>query len=332
LWNNLAYNRHALANAKPRAANWEDLFMARKVVLISDPGIDGAFALALALFDPELEVVGMLATPGNVPAGQATKNLRIVLDQLDPPRWPRLGAAPDVDYGMDGTKLHGPLGLGHADFPCASPHHLPASEKLLVELVRQFPHELTVICMGPLTVLARAFDLYPDLPAQVKGIVVVGGAHQEPGNAGPVSEFHFSCDPMAARRVLNCGGAITLIPLDMMRKVLYAPTDLLGEATELSTVYHFLRQIVPFGIAATSNLYGIEGFHLKDVLGIVAVGLPDAIHVKPMHVDVETQGELTRGMSVFDRRTWQGATPNVHVVVEVESQEVREYLRRVIGY
>ena len=176
--------------------------MAQKVVLICDPGIDGAFAIALALYDPELEVVGMLATPGNVPADQATKNLRIVMDQLDPPRWPRLGAAPAVEYGIDGTKLHGPLGLGNTDFPCAALHHLPASEKLLVELVRQYPHELTVICMGPLTVLSLAFDLYAELPALIKRVVVVGGSMQEPGNAGPVSEFHFACDPKAARKVV----------------------------------------------------------------------------------------------------------------------------------
>ncbi len=306
--------------------------MSQKVVLISDPGIDGAFAIALALNDPELEVVGMLASPGNVSAEQATKNLRIVLDQVDPPRWPRLGAAPDVDYGIDGRKLHGSLGLGHTDFPCASLVHLPPSEKLLAELVRQYPDELTVVCMGPLTVLARAFDLHPDLPLQIKRIVVVGGSLQEPGNAGPVSEFHFYCDPKAARRVLNCHAAITLIPLDMMRRVLYAPTDLLGEATELSSAFHFLRQVVPFGIAATSHLYGIEGFHLKDVLGVVAVAQPDSMHPKLMHVDVETHGELTRGMSVFDRRSWENATPNVNVVLEVDADDVRSYIRRIIGY
>src|SRR5262245_15931860 len=107
--------------------------MSTKIVLINDPGIDGAFAVALALFDPELEVVGLLATPGNVPGDQSTKNLRIILDQLDPPRWPRIGSAPDVDYGIDGAKLHGPQGLGNTDFPCASLHHLIPSEKMLVD-------------------------------------------------------------------------------------------------------------------------------------------------------------------------------------------------------
>ena len=306
--------------------------MPQKVVLISDPGIDGAFAISLALNDPELEVVGMLATPGNVGAEQATKNLRIVLDQVDPPRWPRLGAAPDVDYGINGVKLHGPQGLGHTDFPCASLHHLPASEKLLVDLARQYPNELTVICMGPLTVMARAIDLSPELPSMLKRIVVVGGAMNEPGNAGPVSEFHFYCDPKAARQVIRCKAPVTLIPLDIMRKVLYAPTDLLGGASELSPMFHFLRQIVPFGIAATSNLYGIEGFHLKDVLGVVAVALPAAIHTRHMYVDVETYGELTRGMSVFDRRHWQKITPNVEVVIEVDGKAVRQYISQVIGY
>jgi len=306
--------------------------MSTKVVLISDPGIDSAFAIALALFEPEIEVVGMLATPGNVSAEQATKNLRIVMDQLDPPRWPRLGAAPDVDYGIDGRNLHGPLGLGHTDFPCASLHHLPPSEKLLVELVRQYPHELTVICLGPLTVLARAIDLYPELATLLQQIVIVGGALHEPGNAGPVSEFHFYCDPKAARKALHCGAPLTLVPLDMMRKVLYSPTDLLGDSTEISPAYHFLRQVVPYGIAATSHLYGIEGFHLKDVLGVVAVSFPAAIHVKKMFVDVETNGELTRGMSVFERRAGMNATPNVNVVTEVDSKATRQYVSRVIGY
>lgn len=306
--------------------------MSTKVVLITDPGIDGAFAIALALYDPEIEVVGMLATPGNVSAEQTTKNVRIVLDQLDPPRWPRLGAAPEVDYGTDGTKLHGPRGLGHTDFPCASLHHLPASEKLLIELVRQYPHELTVICMGPLTVLARAIDLHPELPALIQQIVIVGGALHEPGNAGPVSEFHFFCDPKAARKALQCNASVTLIPLDMMRKVLYSPTELLGGATEISHAYHFLRQIVPFGIAATSHLYGIEGFHLKDILGVVAVGFPAAVHATHMNVDVETHGDLTRGMSVFDRRSWQNVSSNVNVVTEVDYKAVKQYVSRVIGY
>src|SRR5215470_13392070 len=125
--------------------------MSEKVVLIADPGIDGAFAVALALFDPNLEVLGLAATPGNVSAEQATSNVHILIEQLDPPRWPRLGSAPDIEYESDGTRLHGPRGLGNMDFPCVSLHHMPAGEKLIADLVRTHPHEVTIVCLGPAT-------------------------------------------------------------------------------------------------------------------------------------------------------------------------------------
>src|SRR5262245_35831682 len=194
--------------------------MSEKVILVCDPVIDGAFAVALAVFDPDLEVLGLAATAGNVSAEQATKNIHILIEQLDPPRWPRLGEAPAAAYDMDGTRLHGQGGLGSTSFPVSTLHNLPTSEKLLIELIRQYPRELTIVCMGPLTVLARTFEMYSDLPAQVKRVVCLGGTLHEPGNAGPVSEFHFYCDPAAARKIVHAGAPTLLIPLDVTRRVL----------------------------------------------------------------------------------------------------------------
>src|SRR5262245_45455978 len=193
--------------------------MAHKVILIGDPGIDGAFAVALALHDPTLDGLALLATAGNVPAEQATRNVHILVEQIDPRRWPRLGAALPVEYDIDGTRLHGPGGLGGVEFHCAELHHPHPSDRLLVDLVRQNPKQVTVICMGPLTVLARALDRDPELPSLVHRLVCLGGTMNETGNSGPVSEFHFACDPLAARQVLRCGAPITLISLDVTRKV-----------------------------------------------------------------------------------------------------------------
>jgi inosine-uridine nucleoside N-ribohydrolase len=304
--------------------------MTHKVVLISDPGIDGAFAVALALNDPELDVLALLATAGNVTAEQATKNVHILVEQLDPRRWPRLGAALPVEYEMDGTRLHGPGGLGGMEFPCAELHHPHPSDRLLVDMVRQNPKAVTVICMGPLTVLARALDRDPELPHLVHRLVCMGGAVTEPGNAGPITEFHFACDPLAARQVLRCGAPITLIPLDVTRKVLFSPTDLLELPCPESRTCRFLRQIVPFGVRATSNLYGLEGFHLKDVLGVAAMTLPGALSTRMLSVDVETRGELTRGMSVVDQRPWVKPTPNVELGVGVDGAAVRAYIERIL--
>jgi inosine-uridine nucleoside N-ribohydrolase len=306
--------------------------MAEKVVVIADPGIDGAFAIALALFDPDLEVLGLGATAGNVSPDQATQNIHILVDQLDPPRWPRLGEAIPVTYDMDGRSIHGPKGLGNTDFPAALLHNLPTTDKLVTDLVRQYPHEITVISLGPLTTLARAFDLFPELPTLVKRLVVLGGTHHEPGNAGPVTEFHFACDPNAARAVLRSGAPITLIPLDCMRRVLFSPKDLLDLPDDASPATRFLRQVVPFGVAATANMYGIEGFHLKDVLGVIAVAAPRLLETKHQTVDVETRGDLTRGMAVFDHRPWVNSTPNVDLCMHVDSQGIRDYINRILRF
>jgi len=304
--------------------------MPHNVVIIADPGIDGAFAVTLAMYDPGLQVLGLAATAGNVAADQATKNVHILAEQLDPPRSPRLAAPLPVEYDVDGTKLHGPGGLAGTEFPCRRLHHTLPTGKLVADQLRQHPHEVTLVCMGPLTVLARALDRDPELPTLVRRVVCLGGAWREPGNAGPVSEFHFFCDPAAARQVLRAGFPLTLIPLDLMRKVIFAPTDLLQLPVPEARATQFLRKIVPYGIAATANLYGIEGFHLKDVIGIVAVSLPAALSTRSVRVDVEVRGELTRGMSVIDQRAWRSTDANVELAHEVDGQAVRDYIAGVL--
>jgi inosine-uridine nucleoside N-ribohydrolase len=304
--------------------------MARKVILVADPGIDGAFAIALALHDPDIDVLALAATAGNVDAVQATKNVQTVVEQIDPPRWPRLGAALPGRYESDGRRLHGPEGLGTASFPCAQLHHMHPSDKLLIDHIRQNPKDVDVVLLGPPTVLARAFDRDPDLPGLIHQVICVGGAWHEPGNASAVAEFHFYCDPEAARQVLRCGAPLLLLPLDVTRKLFLSPTELLELPAPESKTCAFLRKIVPFAIGATSNLYGQEGFHLKDVLGIVALAVPQALTTRPVVVDVETRGELTRGMSVVDMRRTRSGTPNAELAVSVELEPVRTYMDRVL--
>jgi inosine-uridine nucleoside N-ribohydrolase len=198
-------------------------------------------------------------------------------------------------------------------------------------LIREFPRQVTVINLGPLTVLGQALDRDPELPALIERIVCLGGAWHEPGNASAVAEFHFACDPASARRVLKCGASLMLIPLDVTRKVLFSPSELLDLPNPDSRTSLFLRQIVPFGIRATANRYGVEGFHLKDVLGIFALARPSAMTTRLMSVDVETRGEITRGMSVVDARANSTDKPNVHLGIGVDVSAVREYIDGTLG-
>ena len=304
--------------------------MAAKLILLADPGIDGAFAITLGLLDPDLDVLALAASAGNVPAEQATRNMQIVVEQVDPPRLPRLGAALPVEYDVDGTRLH--VGrLGNTALPCAELHHAHPGDKLIGDLARQNPEGSHGRGDGSADGAGVSPGSRARLAALLKRDRVRGWHPAEPGNAGPCSEFHFFCDPPAARKVLRCGAAITLVPLDVSRKLLFSPADLLELPSPDSRACRFLRQIVSFGIGQTSNLYGIEGFHLKDVLGIGAVALPQALTTKPMAADVEVRGELTRGMCVFDQRRDRKPSLNVEVVTDVEVPAVRDYLRRVLA-
>lgn len=300
--------------------------MPRKVIFIADPGIDTAFAVALAFNDPNLDVVGLLPTAGNVSAEQATANVHTLIDVIDPPKWPKLAAAVPARYEADGLALHGPGGLGGVTFPSATRHTLHPADKVLCELAHENPRQVTVINLGPLTTLAAALDRDPTLPAVLDQTVIIGGSWREPGNAGPVAEFHIHLDPDAAKRVFHAELHPLVIPLDVTRKLVFSPSDLLELPNPDSRTCQFLRKIVPFGIRASSNLYGIEGFHLKDVVGTAAVALPAALSSEPHTVDVETRGELTRGMMVVDARPGTTASPNARVATGVAVADVREYI------
>jgi inosine-uridine nucleoside N-ribohydrolase len=304
--------------------------MPRKVIIVADPGIDTAFAVALALNDPALDVVGLLPTAGNVSAEQATANVHTLIDVLDPPKWPRLAAALPARYELDGLALHGPGGLGGVSFPTATRHTLHPADKVLVELAHESPRQVTVICLGPLTTLATALDRDPSLPAVLDQTIVVGGAWRVPGNSGPVAEFHIYLDPDAAKRVLHSELSPLLLPLDMTRRLTFSPSDLLELPNPDSRTCQFLRQIVPFGIRASSNLYGIEGFHLKDVLGVVAAAQPGCVSSEPHYVDVETRGELTKGMMVIDTRPQPAGPANARVATDVSVTDIRQYITRTL--
>lgn len=306
--------------------------MRMKTILLADPGIDTAFAIALALHDPKLEVLGLLASAGNVSAEQATQNCLILNDQLDPSRWPRIGAALPVEYGMDGTSIHGPGGLGGVRFPAVNLHSPVFSDKLLIELAKQHPKEAALIVLGPLTTAAVALERHPELAELLDRIIVVGGAWREHGNVGPVSEFHFALDPNAARTVFRAKVPVTVIPLDVTRRLILSPTDLLSHPDPDSKVCAFLQKIVAYGIRATANQFGIEGFHLKDVLGVVALARPGAFSTRSVYADVEVHGELTRGMLVVDSRPNPIDRPNIDLAIDVDETIAREYFAETLGW
>ena len=303
--------------------------MAKKVILDVDPGIDDAMAICIALFDPSIEVVAITAVGGNVAPDQATRNVQAIVEQLDPPRLPRLGAASPPENGLpvDARHLFGVDGLGNAGFNVAellSPH---PSEKIICDAVRADPNAVTIVALGPLTNLARAFQRDPELASLVGEIVIMGGAVSGPGNITPAAEFNIYCDPQSARAVFRSLSTKTLIPLDITNRIVLS-FDLFNKLPDESTaVGRFLQKILPPAFRAYRQQFGLEGIHVHDSVALMAMLHPKLFTTKEMGGDVETVGELTMGTTVFDRRPMPAWRSNMDVAVDMDVPKV---IQRII--
>ncbi len=307
--------------------------MARKVIVDCDPGIVDAMALCLALFDPQLEVLAVTAVGGNVAPSLATRNVQAIIEHLDPPRWPRLGAAsaPDSGLPLDGRNLHGSDGLGGADFDVAELHHLHPAEKVICDQVRRAPPgSVSIIALGPLTNIARAFQRDPELSGLLGELVIMGGTVSGPGNITPTAEFNIYCDPLAAKIVFRSPSTKTLIPLDVTNRIILT-FDLLNQLPHPSTkVGNILHRILPPAFRGYRQEYGLEGIHVHDTVALMAALHPELFTIEEMAGDVETTGELTMGMTVFDRRRVPNWRRNIGVAQYLHEREVIDAILRGI--
>jgi inosine-uridine nucleoside N-ribohydrolase len=304
--------------------------MPRKVIIDCDPGIDDAVALTLALFDPRLEVLAVTAVVGNVSAEQATRNVQAVIEQLDPPRMPRIGAATNSVYatGNHAYHIHGHDGLGNAGFIVSELARQHLSEKLICDEVKSAPGEVTLICLGPLTNLARVLSRDPEMASQLGRLVIMGGSVNGIGNVTRCAEFNFHFDPLAAREVFRSAATKTIVPLDVTTQVSWSLNLLEQLPPETTRAGAFLRKILPFAFRAYRHELGLETIHLHDAVAIAAAIHPELFATRELEGDVETQGELTRGMTIFDRRPTAMSRSDLEVALEVDVNGVTDCIVR----
>lgn len=303
--------------------------MPRKIILDIDPGIDDAVALAIALFDPRLEVVAVTASGGNVPPDQATANLQALVGILDPPRLPRLGVAPpDTSLPEKPFNMHGADGLGGIDLPRAQLHGGHLSEKVIWEAFHAHPREITFVALGPLTNLSRVLSRDPAIVELIGEVVISGGTIQGHGNVTPVVDFNFYCDPRAARHVIREPVAKTLVPIETTGQAAFGFELLEQLPDETSRAGAILRRMLPHTFRAHRQLLGSEGISLHDVVALVAVTNPELFERTTVAADVETGGELTAGMLVIDRRTVRQWRPNLDLLVGCDAAAVKDCVLR----
>ena len=308
--------------------------MTRKIIIDCDPGIDDAVAICTALFDPRLEVLAITATGGTIESDRATDNVTAIVGQLDPARYPRIGKASPSDTAavLNDSHLHGRDGLGDCEFEPSGRQHQPPSEKVIAELVHQFPNEVTLVCLGPLTNLARLCRRDPAAVGLIDKVTISGGSVSHPGNATVTAERNMHFDSASAAEVFLSATTKSLVPLDVTEKVKFGVELLERIPAKQTRVGALLHQMLPFAFRSAHQHLGSELISLYDATAILSVVEPELFEWENMAGRVETRGELTRGMTVFDRRFQRQWQQNMEVARRVDKKEACDAIVRALRY
>jgi purine nucleosidase len=296
------------------------------VILDVDTGTDDALALGYAVASPRIELVAVTTVAGNVGVEKTTANTLAVLDWLGAGDVPvhRGASRPLVRPHRDAVYFHDEGGLGGAQLP-PSTRSVGADRgpAALIRLARLRPRELTLVTLGPLTNLAIALNVEPNLPELLKSVVVMGGAYSVPGNTTPAAEFNILVDPEAAEQVFTARFPnLTTVGLDVTERVALTRDDwdAVNAASTIPPPATLLREVGKF---AFSRL-GREQFSLHDPLSVAVAIDPTLIDVRELAVAIDFV-EPERG------RTRIVGPGSVRVATSVDAQRALEEFRRTVG-
>ena len=274
----------------------------RRVIIDTDPGIDDAMAILLALNSPELKVEALTVVPGNVEAWQGLENALKIVSLAGRCDVIVAGGAqhPLNQKLITAQYWHGKNGLAGVELPAskckADPRFGP---DLIIEFVHKYPHEVTLIPVGPLTNIALAVSKDPSIVPLVKDVVIMGGSITG-GNVDGAAEANIYGDPEAASIVFNAGWMVTMIGSDVGERTLMSRKHLSDLQAQRGPESDFIAKLADFYITR-SEKSGYPGAAMYDPLAVATVINPALVTLKDMHVDVETKGEYTRGETVANR-------------------------------
>jgi inosine-uridine nucleoside N-ribohydrolase len=282
----------------------------KRVLIDCDPGIDDALALMLAIKSGQLQIEAITTVSGNLTADRCYINVHkaLALIGADPILVAQGSLKPLVRVFPSDPFSHGVDGLGNTNLP--EPSDLPTpryAPDVIVEIVNRYPNDITLIATGPLTNVALALMQDPELPRKVQQLIIIGGAFGFNRSAAlnatggnPVSEWNIYVDPEAAKLVFHAGFALTALGLDVAthQDINLTDSELARLKASPNPEAKFALDIVQFVIGRGFQSYCA----LIDSTAIAAAINPALVAVKKIHVDIETQGELTRGQTVTDIR------------------------------
>ncbi|MFK7997623.1 MAG: nucleoside hydrolase [Granulosicoccus sp.] len=330
-----------------------------KIIIDTDPGVDDAMAIAYAFVHPQIDLLALTTVFGNLSIDFTTRNAQYILETLGATdvAVAKGASVPSVQLPLPYADfVHGADGLGNA-YPGSKPE-LPAAEAVslnpdarhaniedldaadfIIAAARAQPGQITLVAVGPLTNIAEAYRREPELPKLVAGLVIMGGALDEPGNVTPLAEANFFNDPHAADALFAEDWPVTIVGLDVTHRIMICDSDLkklddnAGKTGRL--LWDSSRFYVDFYTrsGAAKNIVS-EGAEpqcaMHDAAAIACVLIPDAFQTQSGPARVVHDG-MASGQLAVDRKGYSYALPHwqerpdVRVCMAVDSERVLEH-------
>lgn len=318
----------------------------KKIIIDSDPGIDDAYSIFLAVNHPDIDLLGITTVYGNVQTSTATANALKLLEISNASHVP---VAEGAKHALDKHSheaadfVHGADGFGNTN---QKPHNsnlkkidLSAAE-FIVQQIMDNPQEVIICAIAPLTNLALALKLEPKIADNVKQVVIMGGAFRTCGNVTPAAEANIWNDATAADIVTSANWPVTLVGLDVTMKVILDQNYVNALKNE-SPQGNFLHEISDFYLDFYTNSRNLPGFAAHDPTALCYIMHPEYFSTQTGGVRVVREG-LAQGMTVFadNSQTWENTAwkglNNTTICTDVKADKVinffSKYLRSVAPY
>ncbi|WP_057828423.1 nucleoside hydrolase [Liquorilactobacillus cacaonum] len=298
--------------------------MAKKPIIIdTDPGIDDAVALTLALFSEQYDVKLISTLAGNVSLENTFKNaLKLTTFLKKQIKIVKGASRPILNEPISASEIHGETGLDGFNFPMIN-YDLAIdglATTRIHETIRESRQPVTLVGIGPLTDYAMFIRQYPEDISKIERFVLMGGAIGR-GNYGVLSEFNFAADPEAAKIVFESGVDIYLAPLEVGQKAKVTP-DLSNKIKDLGMVGEMLYSL--FSHYRGGSLK--TGLRIYDALAIAILEKPELFTFDKTYIEIETSGKFTAGASLMDFKNYLGKKPNAKVAIDIDVAMFSEWL------
>ena len=320
------------APAVPRTAPLGTVAKPLPLIIDSDPGLDDALAIGLAVARPEIDLLAVTTVGGNADVRHCTTNALRLLHLYGAGDVPVAEGSAGALFGsvVRATEIHGEAGIGVTTLPEAPSGARPeGAVDLIASILRSHPEPVVIAPIGPLTNIALLLRLHPELASRIAHLCLMGGSIGD-GNTTVSAEFNVYADPEAAAIVFESGLPITMMGLDVTHQaVLYPPASarLRGAGTRSGVI---AAELAEYALNREGQWYGTPRMSVHDAVAVAHLAIADLVDVAAYSVRVDTGNGPARGRTVCDglerRVERQGGSLNAQVGIRIDRDRFEDVL------